>query len=918
MNCTNKLNQTTCLLIMSASLYVEGKVLQKQDTTTLLNSLTLTENKLKKLNITEQNVIDGCLWFLTDAGVFRFVEDNHTLDKYHERIYFSSVFFKYAIETKLIQDLTLLMIEHVSNKSKFYLVTKDEFSVEYSIVLNNCPGIYINHDVISKEIYSYLVDQTETLLIHDQIFLVLYKTFNNVVTIPVKITIKSLNSNHTHAYISAINKTGLMFNSMSKGIKINPSLQSLDKNVYTTSELIKSMQVTFSLDSESKACSFVNSNPLKNIILNRLKYYSIKLGTTGSIKIKGKTISFKIVKINDQLILEKNQKKDQEKIYKFDESSTDYMYKSKEDSQTMLVEIPKSRVISDVTQIKVVENLNYSYDESNKIDETDSNTGIDLDLLYEPTLNGNVVFIDSNLEAVPAKSITIEIKLNNSSQKYFYWDSQHTAQIEQMLKSKKTINESTSSVIINGQQCEISIIDCNPRTMYELGTNHKPHADVFYSETTQLIINTNSDSKRVIITDDVKDDTVISFECIVKKKEKEITASNIHEFLELMYSKPKISETLMLDERRLLDDVIESGTVFEGKSIDFVVPQFNVNISLKITNIKWAKLKTRSNNKSNKTHIGFLDIENVLVKWICSDDIFIVQSIIYSEKSYNDIVNWCFENKIGGLDKTLWDIYKHLIILRNPDTVKTLKTNGLKPSKGIILYGPPGNGKTKIARSIGKLLGSKDEHIKLCSATELLSKWVGESEKNIARLFEPAERANALFGENAPLYTVIIDEIDIIAQQRDYDSCNKVGVGCVNQLLTKLDGLIEKDNIIVIGLTNREKVLDKALLREGRLDRMIHIGMPDFDGRKMILDLYVRPWIHLDLDKLDDVIDYLASNTEGFSGADIQGFVSYVVKEHWTTFLGSTNLESETLKNKKQYVPIDMFKSLISVYKLEK
>jgi SpoVK/Ycf46/Vps4 family AAA+-type ATPase len=375
----------------------------------------------------------------------------------------------------------------------------------------------------------------------------------------------------------------------------------------------------------------------------------------------------------------------------------------------------------------------------------------------------------------------------------------------------------------------------------------------------------------------------------------------------------------MLDESKLLSEIITSGMVWNNKEYSIIVQQHASTLSFTLKNIVWKsqqdnsdKLKDNTLNMLGYTHVGYMDSSKVRIKWIYDDDVHIIRKEnVYIEKTYAEIIEWTDRNKIGGLNDVIWDIYRHLIVLRNPTTIGLLKRNGLKPSKGIILYGPPGNGKTKIARCIGRLLGSREEHIILKSATELFSKWLGESERNIAKLFEPAEKAYALFGSRAPLYTVIIDEIDIIAQQRG-TILDTTGArdGMVNQLLTKIDGLVEKDNIILIGLTNREKILDQALLREGRLDRMVLIDKPNDQARRHILDLYVKPWINFEsgtnsvtFETYAQKLDILKDNTINMSGADIQGFVSYVVRENWSNLLiGNKEKQPNTNRYIYRYV----------------
>ncbi|MDG5761136.1 CDC48 family AAA ATPase [Natronococcus sp. A-GB1] len=180
----------------------------------------------------------------------------------------------------------------------------------------------------------------------------------------------------------------------------------------------------------------------------------------------------------------------------------------------------------------------------------------------------------------------------------------------------------------------------------------------------------------------------------------------------------------------------------------------------------------------------------------------------------------------------------------------------MEAAKGVLMYGPPGTGKTLLAKAVANESQSNFISIK---GPELLNKYVGESEKGVREVFEKAR-------SNAPT-VIFFDEIDSIAGERGQRQGDSgVGERVVSQLLTELDGLEELEDVVVIATTNRPDLIDSALLRPGRLDRHVHVPVPDEEGRKRIFEVHTR-------DKpLADAIDleWLAAETEGYVGADIE------------------------------------------------
>ncbi|XP_056285907.1 vesicle-fusing ATPase-like [Pseudoliparis swirei] len=234
--------------------------------------------------------------------------------------------------------------------------------------------------------------------------------------------------------------------------------------------------------------------------------------------------------------------------------------------------------------------------------------------------------------------------------------------------------------------------------------------------------------------------------------------------------------------------------------------------------------------------------------------------------------DWNFERMgIGGLDKEFSDIFRRAFASRvfPPDMVEQM---GCKHVKGILLFGPPGCGKTLMARQIGKMLNAREP--KIVNGPEILNKYVGESEANIRKLFADAEDEQKRLGANSGLHIIIFDEIDAICKQRG-SMAGSTGVHdtVVNQLLSKIDGVDQLNNILVIGMTNRPDLIDEALLRPGRLEVKMEIGLPDERGRVQILHIHTAKMRQHELLTADVNIKELAAETKNYSGAELEGLV---------------------------------------------
>mmetsp|Transcript_109 Transcript_109/g.120 ORF Transcript_109/g.120 Transcript_109/m.120 type:complete len:631 (-) Transcript_109:66-1958(-) len=234
--------------------------------------------------------------------------------------------------------------------------------------------------------------------------------------------------------------------------------------------------------------------------------------------------------------------------------------------------------------------------------------------------------------------------------------------------------------------------------------------------------------------------------------------------------------------------------------------------------------------------------------------------------------------RVGGLDAQLDAIARRVLASRaNPEATRRLGVNHVR---GILLSGPPGCGKTLLARELAHMLGAREPQI--VNGPEILDKFIGEAEKNIRALFAPAEQEYRELGDDSALHIIILDEMDAIARKRGSMSSDTTGVrdSVVNQLLAKMDGVREANNVLVVGLTNRPELLDPALLRPGRLEVQLRVELPDLLGRRDILRIHTKRMLDAGglsngaIEMLENVDqEGLAARCEHFTGAELAGLV---------------------------------------------
>lgn len=232
---------------------------------------------------------------------------------------------------------------------------------------------------------------------------------------------------------------------------------------------------------------------------------------------------------------------------------------------------------------------------------------------------------------------------------------------------------------------------------------------------------------------------------------------------------------------------------------------------------------------------------------------------------------------IGGVRKQMAQIRELVELpLRHPQLFKTI---GVKPPKGILLYGPPGSGKTLIARAVANETGA---FFFLINGPEIMSKLAGESESNLRKAFEEAEK-------NAPAI-IFIDEIDSIAPKREKTQ-GEVERRIVSQLLTLMDGLKSRAHVIVMGATNRPNSIDPALRRFGRFDREIDIGVPDEAGRLEVMRIHTK-----NMKLAEDVdLEVVAKDTHGYVGADLAALCTEAALQCIREKMDVIDLEDENI-----------------------
>ncbi|KAL6759907.1 cell division cycle protein 48 [Haematococcus lacustris] len=395
-----------------------------------------------------------------------------------------------------------------------------------------------------------------------------------------------------------------------------------------------------------------------------------------------------------------------------------------------------------------------------------------------------------------------------------------------ILERKKSPNRLVVEDAVNDDN---SVVALNPKTMEKL--------QLFRGDTVLLKGKKRKDTVCIVLTDDTVDENKIRMNKVVRKNLRVRLGDvvSVHQCTDVKYGK----RIHVLP----IDDTIEgiSGNLFDA----YLKPYF---------------LEAYRPVRKGDTFLARGGMRSVEFKVVETDpaDYCIVapdteifcegEPIKREDEEKLDEVGY---DDVGGVRKQLAQIRELVELpLRHPQLFKTI---GVKPPKGILLYGPPGSGKTLIARAVANETGA---FFVIINGPEIMSKLAGESESNLRKVFQEAEK-------NAPSI-IFIDEIDSIAPKRDKTQ-GEVERRIVSQLLTLMDGLKSRAHVIVMAATNRPNTIDAALRRFGRFDREIDIGVPDEVGRLEVMRIHTKNM------KLDEEVNLeaITRETHGYVGADL-------------------------------------------------
>jgi transitional endoplasmic reticulum ATPase len=337
------------------------------------------------------------------------------------------------------------------------------------------------------------------------------------------------------------------------------------------------------------------------------------------------------------------------------------------------------------------------------------------------------------------------------------------------------------------------------------------------------------------------------FNEITKKKTDDEIINTISDLMEIgILTKSLFEEIRRKGSSKDLEEVAEITYGFVGADLSALAKEAAMGVLRKL--LPEIKLQSKDEEKTN------IPKEILERLWITKADFMAALKTVRPSalrEIFVEIPNIRWDD-IGGLEEVKQEIKEAVEWpLKNPQVFKTM---GIKPPKGILLYGAPGTGKTLLAKAVAHETNANFIQVK---GPELLSKWVGESEKAVREVFKKARQASPTI--------IFFDEIDSLVPRRGISSETRVVESVVNQILAELDGLEELHDVVVIGATNRPDIVDPALLRPGRFDRVVLVPQPDKKSRKNIFMIHTKdmPLKNVNLDKL-------AEMTEGYTGADIE------------------------------------------------
>lgn len=249
-----------------------------------------------------------------------------------------------------------------------------------------------------------------------------------------------------------------------------------------------------------------------------------------------------------------------------------------------------------------------------------------------------------------------------------------------------------------------------------------------------------------------------------------------------------------------------------------------------------------------------------------------------SSRTLFDILNeqFDFKSTVGGMENVLEEIFGGVLLPRFYPQSFVAKTE-INKTRGILLHGPPGTGKSLIARTICDILKVDP---KVVRGPEIFSCMLGESEKKIRDLFDDARHDQQKFGANSKLHVIVFDEIDAVCKNRTNNGLVRDAVhdNVTAQLLSEIDGMVYLDNIFLIGTTNILEAIDPALLRPGRIETVIKIELPNETARSNIFDIYTKALIRNGVLNEDIDINNIIQRTTGMTGAHVERVVRLAIQ----------------------------------------
>nr|XP_016473997.1 PREDICTED: vesicular-fusion protein SEC18-like isoform X2 [Nicotiana tabacum] len=246
-----------------------------------------------------------------------------------------------------------------------------------------------------------------------------------------------------------------------------------------------------------------------------------------------------------------------------------------------------------------------------------------------------------------------------------------------------------------------------------------------------------------------------------------------------------------------------------------------------------------------------------------------VKMILRRDLNIHDLAAEMKSLGVGGFGNELKDVFSMLVVPRFIPQEYAREVR-CKYKQGIIFHGPPGTGKTLIARAISKIVNGK---LQIVRGPEIFSNFMGSSEAKIRAVFNSAINDLIEKGDKSPLHVIVFDELDSIAREKGINPSDTTADRVVNQLLTMIDGYSELSNVLLVGTTNQLELIDKALMRPGRFELHMEIGLPNEAGRKEILRINVKRLQWKGALSSSVNLDELAKETKGFSGAALAALI---------------------------------------------